>query len=86
MLAAARAEELGIPLYRAAYTGVSMIVEPHGGIQAETAPFTTVARILTVRIGRVESIYARFGDWFVGVCVLGLLGSRYRSRSATPAA
>ncbi len=88
MLAAERATELGIPLYRSAYTGISMTVEPHGWIHAETDPFTEVSRIVTVRIGHVQTIYARFGDWFVGLCALGLTAGwgidRARRRIASP--
>lgn len=72
MLAAVRATELGAPLYRSAYTGVSFLVEPHGAIVAETEPFTEVARKVTVRVARVPTIYAKLGDWFVLACALGL--------------
>jgi apolipoprotein N-acyltransferase len=89
MLAAERATELGIPMYRSAYTGKSMAVEPHGFIHAETTPFEETARIVTVRLGRVDTIYGRFGDWFVGVCALGLAGGyaadRVRRRAASSA-
>lgn len=72
MLAAVRAVELGVPVYRSAYTGVSMIVEPHGHVHAETAPFTDVQRIVTVRSTTFPTPYARFGDWFVALCAAGL--------------
>ncbi|MFK7926793.1 MAG: apolipoprotein N-acyltransferase, partial [Myxococcota bacterium] len=36
MLATARATELGIPLFRNAYTGVSLVTEPHGRTYAAT--------------------------------------------------
>ncbi|MBX2797603.1 MAG: apolipoprotein N-acyltransferase [Myxococcales bacterium] len=73
MLAAVRATELGIPMFRSAYTGVSFVVEPHGAIQYETEPFTEVHRVVQVRLGSVRTIYSRLGDWFVWVCGLGLL-------------
>ncbi len=72
MMAAVRATELGIPMIRSAYTGVSFVVEPHGAILHETEPFTDVARVVEVRLGQVETFYRRFGDWFVVVCALGL--------------
>lgn len=72
MLAAVRSTELGVPMIRSAYTGVSFVVEPHGAIVHETAPFTDVARVVEVRLGRVDTFYRRFGDWFVAVCALGL--------------
>ena len=73
MLAAVRATELGAPLIRAGYTGVSFVVEPNGHIYAETTPFTDVAQIATVRMGKVPTLYARFGDWFVVLCAVGLV-------------
>jgi apolipoprotein N-acyltransferase len=72
MLAAVRATELGVPMYRSAYTGVSFVAEPNGTIYAETQPFTETGRVVTVRMGKVPTIYARFGDWFVAVCAAGL--------------
>lgn len=81
MLAAARATELGIPLVRAGYTGVSMIVEPHGRITAETEPFVQVNRIVTVRMAKIPTVYKaltpyRLQDWFVWLCMIGLVTGR----------
>lgn len=64
MLAAMRAVELGVPLVRTAYTGLSMVVEPHGEIRYETEPFERVNRIIAVRHAVIPTWYARFGDWF----------------------
>ena len=75
MLAAIRAVELGIPLYRSAYTGLSFAAEPHGVIHSDTQLFEKVHRIVTVRVTRFDTLYARFGDWFVALCVLGLIGA-----------
>jgi apolipoprotein N-acyltransferase len=72
MLAAVRAAELGIPVFRAGYTGISMVVEPHGNIYAETKPFTDETRVVTVRVATFDTFYKRFGDWFVALCALGL--------------
>jgi apolipoprotein N-acyltransferase len=82
MLAATRSVELGVPMVRSAYTGISLVVEPHGVIHAETAPFQRVARIVPVRVAKMDTPYARFGDWFVGVCAMGLLLAGLRSRTA----
>jgi apolipoprotein N-acyltransferase len=78
MLAATRSVELGIPMFRSAYTGISMVIEPHGVIHDETRPFEQVARIVTVRLGKVDTVYARFGDWFVGLCAAGLAAAAVR--------
>jgi apolipoprotein N-acyltransferase len=75
MLVAVRATELGIPLYRSAYTGASMAVEPHGNTHSETGAFEEARRIVTLRLGNVPTFYRRFGDWFVALCALALLAS-----------
>ncbi len=75
MLAAIRATELGTPLVRSGYTGVSFVVEPHGIIHSETKPFTEVSQVATVRMATFPTLYARFGNWFVAVCALFLVGS-----------
>lgn len=72
MLAAVRSVELGIGMYRSAYTGISMVVEPHGNIHSETEPFVDLSRAVTVRRATVPTLYRRFGDWFVAVCGIGL--------------
>jgi apolipoprotein N-acyltransferase len=73
MLAATRATELGIPMFRSAYTGISLVVEPHGAIHSETDPFEAVSRVVEVRLAKFDTLYARWGNWFVGVCGLGLV-------------
>lgn len=73
MLAATRSTELGIPMVRSAYTGVSFVVEPHGAFLSETAPMEAVNRVVEVRLAKFDTVYARFGNWFVGLCGLGLL-------------
>src|SRR5262249_25445200 len=75
MLAAAQAMELGRPLLRIAYTGVSLIAEPSRRIEAETKPFTEVAEVRTLRLASVETIYARGGWLFPWACVALAAGS-----------
>ena len=70
MLSAVGSIELGIPLYRSAYSGISMIVEPHGRIAAETKPFEDVERVAIVRMLTIPTIYRKLSDiglhdWFV---------------------
>lgn len=77
MLAAVRAMELGRPLLRVAYTGIGMVVEPHGQILYETDPFQEVARVETLRLGQVQTLYARGGfvfPWLTGLLGVGALG------------
>ncbi len=75
MLAALRATELGIPMFRSAYSGISMVVEPHGNIYAETQPFTRVNRNVEIRLARIPTIYAAYGDWFAWLCALIAIAS-----------
>ena len=70
MLSAIRAIELGMPVYRLAYTGVSMVVSPTGQIHDETEPYTEVARVVNVSVGRVDTVYRRTGPLLAWLCVL----------------
>ena len=87
MLSAVRSVELGVPMIRLAYTGVSMHVSPTGHITNETAPFTEVIRIVETPVGRVDTVYRSIGDAFPWLCVLGsALGiGLARRRSTDPA-
>lgn len=80
MLAQIRAVELGVPMYRAAYTGASVAVNVDGTFHDETEPFTEVDRIIGLHQLKVWTPYAAFGDWFVGLCALGLVGAGLASR------
>lgn len=73
MHAAVRAIELGRPIIHAAYTGVSFVVEPHGVILHETAPFTEVSRAVDVRLATFDTLYGQWGDWFALACLVGLV-------------
>ena len=75
MLAAVRSTELGRPTLRMAYSGVSMIVEPHGDIPYETEIFTDVAEVRTLRLATFDTIYWRLGFWFPVLCLLGSLAA-----------
>lgn len=75
MLAAVQSMELGRPLLRIAYTGVSFVVEPHGAILYETQPFEEVAMVGEIRMGAVETGYRRGGWMFPWLMsVLGFVG------------
>ena len=89
MLSAVHAVELGRPMLRVAYTGVSMVVEPHGNIPVYTTPYTDVAEVVPVRMGKFETPYRTWGGWFplaaslVGALALGI--SVRRGTPVTPA-
>jgi apolipoprotein N-acyltransferase len=80
MLVAIRATELGIPVFRSAYSGISFVADPHGRIHHETALFEEVNRVVPVRLARVSTWYGRFGDWFVLLCALALAAMWQRAR------
>lgn len=87
MLSAIRAIELGMPVYRLAYTGVSMVVLPNGRIRDETAPYTEVARVVEVPVGRVATLYRTTGPVLPWICVLISVGAGVtlrRRRTVTP--
>lgn len=73
MLAAVRSVELGVPMVRAGYTGISMVIEPHGVIHSETNPFERENRVTGVRMKTFPTLYSRLGDWFAWLCVAGSL-------------
>ena len=75
MLTAGQAVQYGRPLLRIAYTGISWVVEPHGDILYETAPFTESASVETIRLGTVDTLYKRGGWLFPYVCGLFAAGT-----------
>ncbi len=87
MLAAVQAMQNGMPMLRIAYTGVSFVVEPHGQILYETDPFTEVATVEEIRMGREETLYRRGGwllPWLVTLFALaGLIIARKRGAAYT---
>ncbi|MCB9677034.1 MAG: apolipoprotein N-acyltransferase [Alphaproteobacteria bacterium] len=82
MLAASRTTELGVPMIRSTYSGISFVAEPHGVIHAETELFVPARRLVEVRLATFPTFYARFGDWFVGLCFLFVLALEARARLA----
>ena len=85
MMAAVRATELGVPMFRSAYTGVSAVIEPHGHIKARTKPFEYVNRVVPVRLAKMETLYVRWGDWFVVACAALFVGAALYRRGHAPA-
>jgi len=84
MLSAVRSTELGIPMFRLAYTGVSFVVLPNGRYEHETGVYEEVNRVLEVPYGRVPTIYSRVGDLFPWLCTLGVLIAVLCARRVTP--
>lgn len=69
-LAAARAAELGIPLARAASTGISGAVDARGVEIARTDLLRREVLVVDLPRVRLPSLYAWLGDWFGLLCVL----------------
>ena len=49
-------------MLRSAYTGVSMVIEPHGDVLYETQPFVETSEVVEMRVKPIETIY-RKGGW-----------------------
>ena len=61
MLATVQAAQYGRPLLRIGYTGVGMVVEPHGVIKGETQPFTEVSKTEEIRMAQISTLYRHIG-------------------------
>jgi apolipoprotein N-acyltransferase len=76
-LAILRSVELGMGLARAANTGVSMVVDPYGRVQAKTGLFVEAVLAGDVMEEIGPTTYARWGDWITLLSialVLALVG------------
>lgn len=81
MLSAVQSAQYGVPLVRAATTGISAYVDARGVIVRQTDVFTEAVLVADVARVDVPSPYRVLGDWFVWLCVFGsglllLLGKR----------
>ena len=63
-----RAVENGRPLMRVTNTGLSARIHPRGRIEDVTGPFQTDLRVWSYVPMEADTIYTKFGDWFVQVC------------------
>ncbi len=73
-IAAVRAAETDRYLVRSAATGVSQIVSPTGQVLAEAGLFRPAVVAAPVQSRSTRTLYVRWGDWFIGFCVLLLAG------------
>ena len=80
-IAAVRAAETDRYLVRSAATGVSQIIAPTGQVLAEADLFQPAVVAAPVQSRSTLTPYVRWGDWFIGVCVLILVGVGVRNPS-----
>ncbi len=73
-LAVMRAVENGVPMVRSANNGISFIVDPFGRVLKRTRLFTQDVLVGDVPAARGPTLYRRFGDWFVGLSLVVLVG------------
>ena len=71
-MAAVRAVECGLPMVRAANTGISGAVAPSGRVLAATNLFETTAIAVRLPPPAPATFYVRHGDILLLLCVLGL--------------
>ena len=70
MLSAIQSAQYGVPLVRAATTGISAHVDARGVLLEQTPVFERAVLVSDVKKVRVPSIYAAVGDWFAWLCIL----------------
>lgn len=60
-------------LMRASNSGVSAFIAPSGRIVKHSALFTSATLQHTIDLRREDTFYIRWGDWFVYVCLSGVM-------------
>jgi len=70
MLSAIQSAQFGVPLVRAATTGISASVDARGVLLEQTPVFERHVLVTDVKKVKVPSIYAAVGDWFAWLCIL----------------
>ena len=71
-MAVVRAVETGLPVLRAANTGISGLVAPSGRILRATGLFETTAFTVDLSPRTEPTFYVRYGDLFLALCALFL--------------
>lgn len=77
-MARMRALELGKPLLRAANTGITAIVDPHGKVAYQLPQFTANVLTATIQTTKGDTLFKQFGCWLIyglsALCfILGLI-------------
>jgi apolipoprotein N-acyltransferase len=77
-MAVFRSVENRVPMARCANTGISGFIDSRGRILQATSLFEDATMLASIHLGKGESLYTRYGDWFAWSClVLTLLGFGY---------
>jgi apolipoprotein N-acyltransferase len=74
-MATFRAIENGVSLVRPALSGLSTAVDPQGRTLAQVDAFTSDEPTLIAQVAMrgIPTLYARIGDSFAYLCIIGLL-------------
>lgn len=81
-LAVVQSAQYGVPMVRAAATGVSAFVDAAGRVTSQSGTMERTVLVDSVRPVRVPTVYAALGDWFAWLCLLLGFGLVFRgSRS-----
>ena len=75
-----RAVETGLPILRAANTGISGLVSPSGEILKATPLFETLACVVSLKPRSATTLYVKYGDVLLLLCALFLGGFFWRQR------
>jgi len=70
MLSVLQSAQYGVPMVRAATTGISAVADARGRIVAETGLFTREVLVYDVAKVRVPTPYLYLGDWFAQLAAL----------------
>ena len=70
MISQIRAIEFGVPIIRTGYTGLSFYVKPNGRRLFDLPPDKKQSRKIEIEYGRIATVYAQWGDWFVIICLI----------------
>lgn len=68
-LAILRSVELGLGIARAANTGVSMLIDPYGRVEARTPLFVEAVLIGDVKTGIGPTLFTQWGDWLTALSI-----------------
>ncbi len=83
MISQIRAIEFGVPILRVGYTGLSFYMQANGKQFFKLPPDTKQQRVISIHYGKVDTFYAKWGDWFVLFCgimiIVRLLLSSFKS-------